>query len=68
MNKIAKAFKIIELLHREEKLTAKQLAFRLRLSERTIRKYIVDLEDAGIYINTIYGRNGGYTIDKNRMK
>lgn len=66
MSKIGNSWKIIQLLNLCGKMTAKELAERIEVSERMIRKYIKDFEQAGIYIESISGRYGGYVLSKKK--
>lgn len=42
----------------------KKIAEKLQIGERMVRKYKDDLEQAGIYIDSIPGPNGGYSLNK----
>src|SRR5690349_23651335 len=53
---------ILELLQTHARLSGPQLAARLEIDERTVRRYIVMLQDLGIPIEAEMGRHGGYAI------
>lgn len=44
----------------------KELADYLEVTERKLIELRYDLDDAGFYIETISGKNGGYRLDKHR--
>jgi predicted DNA-binding transcriptional regulator YafY len=53
---------ILELLQTHARLSGTQLAARLEIDERTVRRYIGMLQDLGIPIEAQIGRHGGYAI------
>lgn len=53
---------ILELLQSHEQLSAHELAQRLAVKERSIRRYITMLRDMGIPIESERGRYGGYSL------
>ena len=53
---------ILELLQAYPRLSGTQLANRLEVDVRTVRRYIVMLQDLGIPIEAEAGRYGGYTL------
>ena len=53
---------ILELLQTHARLSGAQLAARLEIDERTVRRYIGMLQDLGIPIQAQMGRHGGYAI------
>lgn len=55
---------MVQILKDEKIHSIQSLAEKLEVSERMIRKYKQELEQAGIYINSITGKYGGYQIDK----
>lgn len=65
MGKISNAFLMIDLLNSGNKYTVKELADRLKISERMVRYYKDELEKSGIYIESFKGPNGGYFILNN---
>ncbi len=64
MSKIANMLNMVQILKDEKVHSIQELAKRLEISERMIRQYKVELEQAGIYINSITGKYGGYQIEK----
>lgn len=63
MSKFSNILRLIILLKSRGKMKAKELAEELEVNERMIRKYIDDLEKAGVYIASSKGINGGYSIE-----
>ncbi len=62
MRKSDRLFQLTNILRRHQPITAKQLAERLTVSERTIYRYVDDLSLAGI---PIYGEPGvGYRLSE----
>lgn len=53
---------ILELLQANVRMSGAQLAARLEIDERTVRRYIETLQDLGIPIEAQMGRHGGYAI------
>ena len=53
---------VLELLQNYGRLSGAELSDRLGLDRRTLRRYIVALEDLGIPIISERGRYGGYTL------
>lgn len=64
MSKIANMLNMVQILKDENIHSIKSLAQKLEVSERMVRQYKQELEQAGIYINSITGKYGGYQIDK----
>lgn len=44
-------------------MKSRELAEELEVNERMIRKYIADLEMAGVYVTSSKGMNGGYSME-----
>lgn len=68
MSKIGNEIKMFQLLSSGKLYKIKELADILEVSERQIRTYKLDLEQAGYRIESYNGRNGGYfcnSSDKN---
>ncbi len=63
MSQISNALNMAIVLKSRGLMKISQLAKELEVSERTIRSYKSDLEQAGIYINSIAGPLGGYRLD-----
>ena len=53
---------VLELLQTHGRLSGSDMAARLSLDRRTLRRYIVALEELGIPIMTERGRHGGYAL------
>lgn len=53
---------LLELLQTHSRLSGAELADRLGVDRRTIRRYITVLEDLGIPVTTEQGRYGGYML------
>lgn len=63
MSKVGNAIKMLILLCSRGKMKIKDLAKELEISERMVRQYKDDFEQAGIYINSIPGPEGGYLLE-----
>ena len=55
---------ILELLQSHRQMSGSQLANRLEISERTVRRYIVMLQDMGIPIEAERGPDGAYYLGR----
>ncbi len=64
MNNIANILKMIDLLSTGKKYTVKELSNILNVSDRMIRYYKDKLNDAGIYVDSYLGVDGGYVLYK----
>jgi predicted DNA-binding transcriptional regulator YafY len=53
---------VLELLQAHNMLTGAELAARLEVDRRTVRKYIMMLQDLGIPVETTRGPTGGYHL------
>lgn len=53
---------VLELLQAHNMLTGAELAARLEVDRRTVRKYIMMLQDLGIPVETTRGPAGGYHL------
>ena len=62
MGKILNAIQMLNYLNTGNKYTVKELAEKIGITERMIRYYKAELEQAGIPIETFMGPNGGYYI------
>ena len=62
MGKISNAIQMLNYLNTGNKYSVKELAQKLEITERMVRYYKVELEKAGIPIETFMGPNGGYYI------
>ncbi len=57
-------FSVLELLQAHPRLTGAEIAERLEVDGRTVRRYIMRLQELGIPIETEKGRYGGYRLDQ----
>lgn len=64
MSKLSNTLLMLQLLQNGRKYSIKELAEKIEVSERMIRKYKEELEYSGIYIETIKGPYGGYVLNK----
>src|SRR5258706_13263257 len=53
---------VLELLQSRVQVSGAELARRLEVDRRTLRRYITMLEEMGIPITTEQGRHGGYRL------
>ncbi|HZD53048.1 MAG TPA: YafY family protein [Woeseiaceae bacterium] len=53
---------VLELLQTRKRISGSELARRLDVDGRTVRRYIAALEDIGIPITAEQGRHGGYML------
>lgn len=53
---------VLELLQSRPSITGPELAERLEMDVRTVRRYITHLQDVGIPVEANIGRNGGYRL------
>jgi predicted DNA-binding transcriptional regulator YafY len=53
---------VLELLQAQPSITGPELAARLEMDVRTVRRYITHLQDVGIPIEGTLGRHGGYRL------
>ena len=53
---------VLELLQARPSITGPELATRLEMDVRTVRRYIMHLQDVGIPIESTIGRHGGYRL------
>ncbi len=65
MGKISNTLSILTLLSSGKKYTSKELSEIIEVTPRQIRIYIKELEKAGIYVEVIKGRYGGYYYQSN---
>ena len=62
MSKLSNLLLMLQYLQSGRKYSVKELSTKLEVSERQIRSYKEDLEQAGIYVDTIMGPYGGYVL------
>ena len=60
----ARALRTLELLQSLPGATADELAARLGVTERAARRYVAILREAGIPVESVRGRYGGYTLGR----
>lgn len=65
MGKLGNTLLMLKLLQGGRKYSIKELSEIIEVSPRQIRTYKEELEKAGIYINSLKGRYGGYVYDSN---
>jgi len=53
---------VLELLQSRPSITGPELAERLEMDVRTVRRYITILQDVGIPVEATIGRHGGYRL------
>jgi predicted DNA-binding transcriptional regulator YafY len=58
----AKVLAVLELLQTYGQMNGFELARRLEVDVRTVRRYVTTLQDIGIPIDSIIGRYGGYAL------
>ncbi|MBW3568185.1 MAG: YafY family transcriptional regulator [Proteobacteria bacterium] len=58
----ARVLAVLELLQAHGRMSGTELARRLEVDGRTLRRYITTLEDLGIPITAERGRHGGYQL------
>lgn len=59
---IARVLTVLELLQSHRRLGGGELAEKLGVDRRTVRRYITVLEDMGVPVTTEQGRYGGYML------
>ncbi|MBF8221864.1 helix-turn-helix transcriptional regulator [Halomonas sp. 328] len=62
LNPTARVLALLELLQTHRHLSGGELAERLGVDRRTLRRYIRTLEELGIPVTTERGRHGGYRL------
>lgn len=60
----ARALRTLDLIHNRPGITAADLADRLGVTERAVRRYVGTLRDAGVPVQGTPGRYGGYQIGR----
>ena len=64
MRKVANMLKMIKILKDEKIHNMKDIAEKIEISPRMVKQYKNELEQAGIYIESKRGINGGYSLNK----
>lgn len=67
MSKIANMLNMLQILKDKEVHSISSLSKELEVSERMIRQYKLELEEAGIYLKSFTGKYGGYQLYENNM-
>lgn len=62
MSKFSKLLQMILILKSRGRLKGKEIAEAIDISERMVRKYISDLIEAGINVQSVPGPTGGYEL------
>lgn len=65
MSKVANMLNMLRILKDSNIHSISSLSERLEVSERMIRQYKLELEQAGIYLKSYTGKFGGYQLDEN---
>ena len=65
MSKISNMLNMLRMLKDGKIHSITSLAKDLEVSERVIRQYKLELEQAGIYLKSYTGKYGGYKLDEN---
>ena len=60
----ARALQMLEMLQVRPGATADQIAARLGVSERAVRRYVEILREAGVAVDSSRGRYGGYRLGR----
>ena len=64
MSKVANMLNLVNVLKDGKVHSIQELSDKLEISKRMIRVYKTELEQAGIYINSVRGIYGGYCLDQ----
>lgn len=64
MSKVANMLKMIKILKDEKIHNMKDIVEKIEISPRMVKQYKNELEQAGIYIESKRGINGGYSLNK----
>ena len=64
MSKVANMLKMIKILKDEKIHNMKDISEKIEISPRMVKQYKNELEQAGIYIESKRGINGGYSLNK----
>ncbi len=63
MGKLGNTLAMLKILETGRKYTVKELSEKIEVSPRMIKAYKAELEQVGIYIDTINGIYGGYVYN-----
>ncbi len=62
MTPITRLLTLLELLQARGRLTGAELAERLDVNQRSVRRYVTMLQDLGVPVDGARGRHGGYRL------
>ena len=65
MGKVNNALRMLAILRSRDKVSRRELAEELEVTVREISRYKEDLEYAGVHIQDIRGKYGGYRLENN---
>ena len=65
MSKVANMLNMLQILKDNKIHSISELSMELEVSERMIRQYKTELEQAGIYLKSYTGKYGGYKLEEN---
>ena len=63
MSKISNMLVMLQILKDGKIHSIQDISQKIEVSERMVRQYKIELEEAGIYIKSYTGKYGGYQID-----
>lgn len=67
MNKSQLLYELLWYVQNKKEFTAQELADHFNVSTRTIYRYISDLAEMGLYIESRQGKHGGFTLLDNQL-
>lgn len=67
MKKETLLYDMLWYIQNKKEFTAQELADQFHLSVRSVYRYISDLADWGLYVESKKGRNGGFTVLSNQI-
>ena len=65
MSKVANILNMLQILKDKKIHSISSLSEKLEVSERMVRQYKLELEQAGIYLRSFTGKYGGYQLYEN---
>lgn len=65
MSKVANILNMLQILKDKKIHSISSLSEKLEVSERMVRQYKLELEQAGIYLKSFTGKYGGYQLYEN---
>ena len=68
MSKIYNVYSLISLLSEGKIIKLADLSEKLEISKTMVRRYIIELEKLGIYVESVRGRYGGYYLSESYYK